>query len=180
MKLIDYLVRTLPGIGGWKDRDINVVIDNTSVAINIKGDEAAGFIDSRSLEVITRAQYEAALAASQKVEWDGNGGLPPVGCECEYETKGYGVKKVKVECITNDGIAFTWLGNEPEFSGLDCINIAQIHRFRPLRSEADKKRETAIKAIDKVQSQLFDQETTFSEYLYDAIAAGKIPHVRIE
>lgn len=39
-------------------------------------------------------------------EWDGNG-LPTVGCECEYETNGYGIKKVRVECITMDGIAFT-------------------------------------------------------------------------
>ncbi|MCK7176024.1 hypothetical protein L8P05_19060 [Enterobacter cloacae] len=86
----------------------------------------------------------AAIASASKQEWDGEG-LPPVGCECEYETNGYGIKKVRVECITMDGIAFTCLGEDPKFSGLDCINIAQAHRFRPIRSEAERKRDEAVK-----------------------------------
>ncbi|MBJ9865575.1 hypothetical protein, partial [Citrobacter amalonaticus] len=101
--------------------------------------------DFDAFDIVTREQYEAALAAS-KTEWNGEG-LPPVGCECQYETNGYGIKKVRVECITKDGIAFTWLGEDPRFRGLDCINTSQSHRFRPIRSEVDKKKEEAIKAI---------------------------------
>ncbi|EML0040015.1 hypothetical protein PVM11_05375 [Enterobacter roggenkampii] len=111
-------------------------------------------------------------------EWDGEG-LPPVGCECEYETNGYGIKKVRVECITMDGIAFTWLGEDPRFRGLDCINTSQAHRFRHIRSEADKKRDAAISAIDAACLLVRDASKT-AEAIYDTIAAGDIPGVKLE
>jgi hypothetical protein len=115
---------------------------------------------------------------SEESEWNGDG-LPPVGCECEYETNGYGIKKVRVECITMDGIAFTWLGEDPRFRGLDCINTSQSHLFRPIRSEEDKKRDVAIANIDVVLLMVRDRSKTSSE-IYDAIAAGKIPGVKLE
>ncbi|WP_148244815.1 hypothetical protein [Enterobacter asburiae] len=117
--------------------------------------------------------YEAALAAS-KPEWDGEG-LPTVGCECEYETNGYGIKKVRVECITMDGIAFTWLGEDPGFRGLDCINTSQSHRFRPIRSEADKKRDIIISKIEKAYKDCPHSDAV-PQAIYEAIAE----HIRID
>lgn len=119
-----------------------------------------------------------AAIAARKPEWDGEG-LPPVGMEIEYKfTKvnyrtdfsrgkvlAYGMHNVFME---------HWSSKNEFIQPLDKIE------FRPIRSEADKKRDEAIKAIDDAQSQVFDQDSTFSEYLYDAIAAGKIPHIRIE
>lgn len=108
----------------------------------------------------------------EPIEWDGEG-LPLVGCECEYETNGYGIKKVRVECITMDGIAFTWLGEDPKFRGLDCINTSQSHRFRPIRSEADKKRDEAIKKICEVLSVGKNTEDD-AKNIYEYIKSGKI------
>ena len=124
-------------------------------------------------ECVTREQYEAALAAS-KTEWDGEG-LPPVGCECEYETNGYGIKKVRVECITMDGIAFTWLGEDQRFRGLDRINASQAHRFRPIRSEEDKQRDIIISKIEKAYKDCPHSDAV-PQAIYEAIAE----HIRID
>ncbi|EAS2490428.1 hypothetical protein DKH14_09830 [Salmonella enterica] len=169
VKLIDISVQELPARGGWPEFALALTQDGDGsiclwedVDVYQQGgawahpsgtglleywcnNQAMKPAEDRSKAIITREQYEAALAAS-KTEWDGEG-LPPVGCECEYETNGYGIKKVRVECITMDGIAFTWLGEDPRFRGLDCINTSQAHRFRPIRSEADKKKEAVEKAI---------------------------------
>lgn len=186
MKLIDILVRELPKRGGWPFNITAAVQDSSGYVYQAGGGNHmfhSELADDWMMAEIPREQYEAALAAS-KPEWDGEG-LPPVGCECEYETNGYGIKKVRVECITTDGIAFTWLGEDPRFSGLDCINTSQSHRFRPIRSEADKKKEEAIKAIFDTLAQYDNLKGCHTyegkaDYMFSAIAAGKIPHIRID
>ena len=79
-----------------------------------------------------------------------------------------------------DGIAFTWLGEDPQFRGLDCINISQAHRFRPIRSEADKKK---YATIEEMLSTFFgappvdepnENDRVAMAELYDAIKSGKI------
>lgn len=202
MEFIDILVRELPKRGGWPEGAVECVrfVDEATIDFY---DEHGNWPDDCSLtygpiataicitptepcqrESVTLVEYEAALAAS-KTEWDGEG-LPPVGCECQYETNGYGVKIVLVECITMDGIAFTWLGEDPKFSGLDCINIAQAHRFRPILSEADKKRDEVGLALYHAINWNAEGElvspSRMEDYkkAYDAIAAGKIPHIRID
>jgi len=192
VKLIDILVEELPKRGGWPQGSSRCMqTDGLYVTFPDIGDHC-DFVAkcmAEGVRIATREQYEAALAAS-KPEWDGNG-LPPVGCECEYETNGYGIKKVRVECITTDGIAFTWLGEDPKFRGLDCINTSQSHRFRPIRSEADKKRSECVIALSRIDPQAMPFEYgekhsdgsligPFWYELYDAIAAGKIPHIRID
>ncbi|MFZ4167609.1 hypothetical protein ACEV60_02925 [Enterobacter ludwigii] len=118
----------------------------------------------------------AAIDAASKPEWDGEG-LPPVGCECMVRGE-----------IGDDGwyeckvIAHTF------FDGYNCavfqtestVSCSSEGNFRPIRSEADKKRDEVIKAFDEAQSLVFYQKSTFSQYLYDAIATGKIPHIRID
>lgn len=182
MKLIDYLVRTLPGIGGWKDRDINVVIDNTSLVINIKGDEATGLIDSRSLEVITREQYEYALAASQKVEWGGEG-LPPVGCECEISFAGESYRKCTVLFTSKRTVLVAYETSNDDEDNEEAFAPEDV-QFRPIRSETDKKRDEAAKGLIEYLDKETDIDNVFSIKdvigFYDAIAAGKIPHIRID
>ncbi|MCK7258040.1 hypothetical protein L8O18_06115 [Enterobacter asburiae] len=95
----------------------------------------------RDHECVTREQYEAALAAS-KPEWNGEG-LPPVGCECEV--------------VDNDGLLRYGHGESGEVIahientavirmsyGLGCFNAGFL---RPIRSEADKRRDEAIESI---------------------------------
>lgn len=111
-------------------------------------------------------------------EWNGEG-LPPVGCECEYETKFHGWQPVRIELIKSEGIAFTWLDNSEAYNGLDCVGVKKAGSFRPIRSEADKKRDAAISAIDAACLLARDASKT-AEAIYDAIAAGDIPGVKIE
>lgn len=183
MKLIDFLVSS--GRGGWKwpngignascnagSRDVIFHFDYCPPALSETLISPRNF---DAFDIVTREQYEAALAAS-KTEWDGNG-LPPIGCECQYETNGYGIKKVRVECITKDGIAFTWICGGVEFSGLDCINISQAYRLSPIHSEADKKRDEIIEALREGLGHahgLFD-----IMQIYHLLNNGKIPHIRI-
>ena len=97
---------------------------------------------------VAREQYEAALAAS-KPEWNGEG-LPPVGMEIEYKfTKvnyrtdfsrgkvlAYGMHNVFME---------HWSSKNEFIQPLDKIE------FRPIRSEAEKKRDLIISKIESLQ-----------------------------
>ncbi|HAW3351338.1 TPA: hypothetical protein ACGSHR_002930 [Escherichia coli] len=178
MRLIDFLVQELPRLGGWKDRDIQVVIDKTSVIVNIKGDEAAGLIGSRILEIITREQYEAALAASKKVEWDGSF-PPPVGIECQAKYR----EAVNAECFffrcvgVDCGVAFGWAGK-------DAVTLGKgSYEFRPIRSESDKKRDAVAEALIRFLDTKTNIDNVFTikdvSGFFDYISAGEIPHIRI-
>ncbi|MDK1227532.1 hypothetical protein [Cronobacter turicensis] len=129
MKLIDLLVQELPKRGGWPEgvaamaQDFDGDVQNYADTIDIKlGAYANGssrihgsyslrkikVAEDRSRTVITREQYEAALAAAQQPVWDGEG-LPPVGTICEYQTSSNGNLPVKIECVTRwSGIHMAW------------------------------------------------------------------------
>lgn len=126
--------------------------------------------------VVTREQYEAALAAS-KQEWDGEG-LPPVGCECEYETKFHGWQPVRIELIKSEGIAFTWLANSQDYNGLDCVGVQKSGSFRPIRSEEDKKRDEVIEALKEGLGHAHGLYDLMQ--IYHLLNNGKIPHIRID
>lgn len=161
--------------GGECPVDGDVVVDvkfRAQGQADLDGDVADNFRWEHFSNGADVVAYRMHKSEHQKPEWDGEG-LPPVGCECEYETNGYGIKKVLVECITMDGIAFTWLGEDPRFRGLDCINTSQSHRFRPIRSEADKKRDEAIKKICEVLSVGKNAEDD-AKNIYEYIKSGKI------
>ena len=119
-------------------------------------------------------------------EWNGDG-LPPVGCVCEVKSgdtfADYDWVKIKV--------AYSHMG---ELIGIVDMPGESIHDdmeklssgycgaiFRPLRTEAEKARDTAIDALHHVT--YGPKEFTYGEIcemIYDAIAAGKIPGVKLE
>ncbi|EOV9681247.1 hypothetical protein ACN5OK_001468 [Cronobacter malonaticus] len=196
MKLIDLLVRELPKRGGWPDGAVE--------CCRHKGANSIDFYDANGnwpvdcalkygkdfaakseynennprylVDSVTREQYEAALAAAQKPVWNGEG-LPPVGTICEYQTSSNGNLRVRIECVTQDGVAFTWLGGRDPYKGLDCVSTFYAAKyFKPIRSEADRMRDEIAKDINAA----VDASGTLGHVLYDAIAAGKIPHIRIE
>lgn len=200
MKLIDLLVRELPKRGGWpvnaecavQDADSQLCFSShVDVVINsgktdwLGGQWSGGWSnpyldelsDDHSTAIVTRDQYESALAASQKVEWSG-AGLPPVGCECEYQYKVHGSEWCRFECVAVDGKAvFGWSNNTP------VALQSNTHNFRPLRSEEDKKRDAAVEAIDYWMPEFIPDtpnEYYHAKKIYDAIAAGKIPGVKLE
>lgn len=108
-------------------------------------------------------------------EWNGDG-LPPVGVECETMLKVHGSPWVKFKCLAVDGIAafgFTGKGH--------IVAQENTHNFRPIRTEAERKREEAVSAIFTHSSiRERDGGRDAAELVYDAIAAGKIPGINLD
>lgn len=209
MKLIDLLVQELPKRGGWpdgaeiavQDADSQICFSSHSDVYANKeqtdwygGDWGDGYwnnpfidiiADDRHECIVSRKQYESALASSQKPAWNG-GGVPPVGCECEYldsNGKWYPVtiKYASDQLVVISGITKI-LGVE---QGTEIAKDIVIDKpqFRPLRTEAERKRDEAIEAIDWYMPECIPDtpnEFYHAKKIYDAIAAGKIPGVKLE
>lgn len=181
MKLIDLLVQELPKRGGWPGQaylcrtyshipdacfwdDNGVTVPFESLGKRALGDDA-----------VTRDQYEAALAASKQVEWSGEG-LPPVGAECGARKKspGAGWWNFKVEHLSSGCVFGFW-----KKSGVGAALDADEYDFMPLnpiRTEAERKREYAIKALEGWISEGYSPSQ-----IYDlAIAKGEIPGIKLE
>lgn len=206
MKLIDLLVQELPKRGGWPEGAESVVQDADDSEFYFftggpvkNGGKSWWFVDSDSRDdnskwiffegkndiaddcnsaIVTRAQYESALAASQKTAWNGEG-LPPVGCECEcYVDEGI------IPCVV---VGYDFDGKAVVMRNVPARKYFSIQansgRIKPLRTEAERKRDAAAEAIDWYMPE-FIPDTPNDYYhakkIYDAIAAGKIPGVKLE
>jgi ribosome modulation factor len=118
----------------------------------------------------TNQQFES-LATRQDEGWNGEG-LPPVGCECERETP-RGWSRCKINYLSTKVVVYQMLE-----SGNEYASTLSAYRFRPIRTEADRKREEAINEI----ASLIGRGTFCDDAagIYDAIAAGKIPNIKLE
>lgn len=104
-------------------------------------------------------------------EWNGDG-LPPVGTICMANFAN-GWTDVKVAYIGDEGGCREALVFE-----VKTTKPAWADEFRPLRTEAEKAREAVCHEI----ASMIGRGTFFedAERIYDAIAAGKIPGVKLE
>ncbi|MDT3518930.1 hypothetical protein [Cronobacter sakazakii] len=207
MKLIDLLVQELPKRGGWPDGAVECCRHKGSNSIDFYDANGNWPVDcalkygkdfaAKSeynennprylVDSVTREQYEAALAAAQQPVWDGEG-LPPVGCECEAI---YGRDvwfKVKIIAYDSGRVIGRWLEGDRDD---DLLDYSHQESFRPIRSEADRKREIGVIALAtacgdvvpfKYGDRLQDGELVGAAWyeLYDKIAAGEIAGIRIE
>lgn len=193
MKLIDILVRELPKRGGWPEGIEEIWQDYDGL---IRPGEFGWYHDQIAEDhrrkhedahvKIHRKKYEAALAAS-KTEWDGEG-WPAVGCSCQYTKKSLPGDKWTDCTIDYVGSSFFVYR---DCYGVELTGIKGDISFRPIRSEADKKRRDGVLALARVDglaapfeygSKMSDGSLIGSFWydLYDAIAAGKIPGIRID
>ena len=116
--------------------------------------------------------------------WNGDG-LPPVGCECELMKSPIDApKRVKIiaHFQNNAAMVAAYIPVENKYKKVDQ-GIACC--FRPLRAETDRKRDEAVQALcnagggnGKVDEKAGYGSCWFD--VYDAIAAGKIPGVKLE
>lgn len=114
-------------------------------------------------------QFES-LATKQDEGWSGEG-LPPVGCECEREAP-RGWSRCRINYVSKEFIVYQMLETGNEYaSTLSAI------KFRPIRTEAERKREEAVAALKALKPQLVGN---LAGILYDEIAAGKIPNIKLE
>lgn len=182
MKLIEFLISK--DCEGWKWPN------GIAKAVVLDGGRSVSFFYNDSLppalsetliaprifvehECVTLDQYEATLAAS-KPEWDGKG-LPPVGAEVEAFNS-VTDRWYPVRIVYSSGLNSAWI--ELDSNGNIDSSSSSLMRLRPIRSEADKKRDEAINEITRVMGVFAVKEV--GKDIYDAIAAGKIPHIRID
>lgn len=107
-------------------------------------------------------------------EWNGDG-LPPVGIECEVLHESSWIPCVIVSHY--DGFAFAW--NYDKRITITVNEIKSSDAFRPLRTEAERKREEAVASMINIKDG-FKDDDTYYHAIYDAIAAGKIPGIKLD
>lgn len=172
-----------PGSDGWISWrggecpvDGDVVVDvkfRAQVQADLDGDIADNFRWEHFSNGADVVAYRLHKSEHQKPQWDGKG-LPPAGCECEVRYRHGGIDWGKFKCLAIDrDIAFGWCADEPVTLPDDC------YEFRPIRSEADKKRDEIMSAIDKALRECPHRDAV-PEALLEAIESGNIPHIRIE
>lgn len=209
MKLIDLLVQELPKRGGWpknanyavQDADGIVKFAKTLTYLHylagrwrsnknghdwihgdrsLEGNFAAEWVaDDNHSAVISMARYECEISKNEAGkqsadEWNGEG-VPPVGCECEISFYGKPLGQCEVLFVGDSIIVWRQKSSQQEDSGhYTHMNI------RPLRTKAEMKRDAAVEAMQREADD--GDNWIYSEYeiIYDAIAAGKIPGVKLD
>lgn len=146
-------------------------------------------INSRAKNDRLENDLNECIGQSAADEWDGEG-LPPAGCECEVmESNPRSAFNKWTPCKV---IHFNLReGRETQVCIIDYNgDFAILYgndgvKFRPLRTEAERKRDIAAQALcnscggtGKVDEDLGFGVMWFD--IYDAIAAGKIPGVKLE
>ena len=190
MKLIDLLVQELPKRGGWPDCVDSIHQDHDGeiyawtgssckllFRVGIIADNCRPYGLDESIEnMVTRNQYKSALALLQKPAWNGEG-LPPVGCECEISFYGKSLGQCEVLFVGDSLIVWKQKSSQQEVSG----HHGHMN-FRPLRTESERKRDAFINAVlDDMRVIPCDLSLRDEvAVIYDAIAAGKIPGVRLD
>lgn len=217
MKLIDLLVQELPKRGGWPEGALSITQDDdgslcawdtndphydwfswkhhtgNSLMHFWYGEEWATPLSSDHKEsIVTYWQYKAALAASQKPAWNGEG-VPPVGAKVEFFINpkfGYrndwipdaGTEmEVVAHKTTTDGNDVAVCYWDEGGAGRSCCLVPES--LKPLRTEAKRKRDAAVEAIHWYMPEFIPDtpnEYYHAKKIYDAIAAGKIPGVKLE
>lgn len=162
MTLLELLCQELPKRGGWPKGVDAVEQDSEGRLFEMDSDYCSDFklneCDDWLADVVTKQQYESALAALQKPTWDGEG-LPPVGVECEYmkhtRSTGNNWSKGTVKYISEYTVVIDDDDVDGEFIAhpLGCA-------FRPLRTEAER-------AIDEMV-RLSGVSIGAAKILYDA------------
>lgn len=145
--------------------------------------------DDNHRAVISMARYEREISKKETGkqpadEWNGEG-VPPVGCECEYldsNGKWYPVtiKYASDQLVIISGITKI-LGVEQGTEIAKDI-IIDKPKFRPLRTESERKHEAVLESICAVLEMVAQDYKREGEakLIYEAIAAGKIPGVKLD
>lgn len=139
----------------------------------------AMFWEHRCMKMNAIVAYR--LHQPEQVAWNGEG-LPPVGTECEYHSDYVSDAYYRCEIIahfegeneTSADYVFT------QQDGTRLVGQGSYVHFRPIRTEAERKRDGFTDAcIDLHSSVEWSHSTDYFRGLYSAIAAGKIPGIKL-
>lgn len=196
MTLLELLCQELPKRGGWPCYALSITQDDdgslcmwdtndphydgfswkhhtgNSLVHYWHGINAVPLSCDHKESIVTYWQYKAALAESQKPAWNGEG-LPPVGCECEVK-RALDWVKCKILFISDTHVVL--MADE------ECCWNTCACQFRPLRTESERKHEAVLESICAVLEMVAQDYKREDEakLIYEAIAAGKIPGVKLE
>lgn len=136
---------------------------------------------------------KCSIAAQREpvTAWGGEG-IPPVGVECEFFR--WGNLGYIDEITPDDGTIVEIVAHKVSHDG-NNVAVAFWHKdggcrsscfvaksFRPIKSESERRRS---ETLDKIYGAMLKAErggnrADMADCVYDAIAAGKIPHVKLE
>ena len=125
--------------------------------------------EAEQAKVDDEADLNECIGQDAAPVWDGEG-LPPVGCECEFISNDTSWGSVVVIGMDGDKVVI-----KPSGETYYGITPSEKQVFRPTRSEADKKRDEAVKTI-----MLTGWCQAAAEEIYDLVAAGKVPGMKLE
>lgn len=113
--------------------------------------------------------------------WSGEG-LPPVGCECQYRKHKKSEQSEWFTGVVKYTSEFTVVIQPVCYPG-ETVGHPANFEFRPIRSEAERKRDEAIEEMIKIATMYTTKslglDLAFNS-IYNSIAAGEIPGVKLE
>jgi len=186
MKLLNWLLGVLPARGGWKDGADCVAVSYGEAKFYSDRhgwiSTIDGVVDAREFEKVTREEYEHAIAMIQRHQqpvWNGEGS-PPVGCECECEREvPQGWSRCRINYVSKTLVVYEMLETGSEYASL-----LSAFKFRPIQTEAERKRNEFAKSLCDHLDDLTEWDSPVGKVhavaIYDAIAAGKIPHITLK
>ena len=148
-------------------------------------------INSRGNDDRLENDLNECIGASEAQAWYGVD-LPPVGVKCEFTHGPYSMEageltgiipkvgevvEVVAHRLTSDNNPVAVVYWDDNGAGRSACFVEEC--FRPIRTEAERSREAACRAI----SHILDEDRDFqfdAKKIYDAIAEGKIPGVKLE
>ena len=90
-------------------------------------------------------------------EW--KDGLPPVGCEVEFDSGGHGWRKCIVKAIGDKRLIYQQVGVNDE----ECLYISQM-QFRPIKSKQEIKREEVVEEMIALSREYVDKNCDSDSY----------------
>lgn len=120
--------------------------------------------------VADEADLNECIGQDSAPVWNGEGVTPPAGCICERSWAGDEWQRCKILFTSNQLVVVKLKESDRE----DAYNIGDVI-FRPIRSEAERKRDEAVKTI-----MLTGWCQAAAEEIYDLVAAGKVPGMKLE
>lgn len=141
--------------------------------------------------IVTYWQYKEALAESQKPAWNGEC-LPPVGEKVEFfinpkfEYRNAWIPNAGTEMevvahkTTTDGNNVAVCYWDERGAGRSCCLVPES--LKPARTESERKHEAVLESIRAVLEMVAQDYKRKDEakLIYEAIAAGKIPGVKLD
>lgn len=130
--------------------------------------------EAEQTEADDEADLNECIGQDAVPVWNGEGAIPPVGYVCERSWAGDEWLSCEILFASNQIVVV-----KLKESGIeDAYNIGDV-TFRPICSEADRKRDESLRVIYEI---LYAGTSTKQDAadIYNAIAAGEIPGVKLE